>query len=93
MDMTGFCRVAIKGVQLIPVAAPSHPLAQVERGCSAAGPPFRPTCSFEAPSAESRDYGVISLNTWRVGDLSVRHGFFSRWTRVERNAGTSRSCR
>jgi DNA-binding transcriptional LysR family regulator len=73
MDMTGFCRVAIKGVQLIPVAAPSHPLAKAS---GAAAPPARDFVQLvlsEQPTAESRDYGVVGLNIWRIGDLSARH--------------------
>jgi len=73
MDMTGFCRVAIKGVQLIPVAAPNHPLAKAS---GAAPPPARDFVQLvlsEQPTAESRDYGVVGLNIWRIGDLSARH--------------------
>jgi DNA-binding transcriptional LysR family regulator len=54
MDMTGFCRVAIKGVQLIPVATPSHPLAKVSE---AAPPPARDFVQLvlsEQAAAESR---------------------------------------
>jgi len=27
----------------------------------------------EQPAAESRDFGVVSLNTWRIGDLAAKH--------------------
>ena len=27
----------------------------------------------EQPAAESRDFGVVSLNTWRIGDQAARH--------------------
>jgi DNA-binding transcriptional LysR family regulator len=93
MDITGFRRFDIKGVQLIPVAAPSHPLAKAGE---AAPPPARDFLQLvlsEQLGAESRDYGVVSLHTWRIGDLSARHKLLSRWTRVERNAGTYRSRR
>jgi hypothetical protein len=36
MDMTGFRRIDIEGVQFIPAAAPSHPLANA----SEAAPPI-----------------------------------------------------
>jgi DNA-binding transcriptional LysR family regulator len=75
MDMTGFCCVAIKGVQLIPVAAPSHPLAKASEAAPLRARDFVQLVLSEQPSGESRDYGVVSLNTWRVGDLSVRHKF------------------
>jgi DNA-binding transcriptional LysR family regulator len=73
MDMTGFCRVAIKGVQLIPVAAPGHPLAKASDAAPLPARDFVQLVLSEQPTAESRDYGVVSLNTWRIGDLSARH--------------------
>ncbi len=51
MDMTGFRHIGIKGVQIIPVATPGHPLAQAKGSAAAAGPRFRPTCSFGAARA------------------------------------------
>jgi DNA-binding transcriptional LysR family regulator len=73
MDMTGFCRFDIKGVQLIPVAAPSHPLAKANEAAPLPARDFVQLVLSDQPAAESRDYGVVSLNTWRIGDLSVRH--------------------
>ena len=73
MDGTGFRRIDIEGVQLIPVAAPSHPLAQVS---GAAQPPARDFVQLvlsEHPAGEGRDFGVVSLNTWRIGDQATRH--------------------
>ena len=29
----------------------------------------------EQPGAKGQDYGVVSPNTWRIGDLSTRHKF------------------
>jgi DNA-binding transcriptional LysR family regulator len=73
MDMTGFCRFAIKGVQLIPVAAPSHSLAKASEAPPPPARDFLQLVLSQQLGAESRDYGVVSLNTWRIGDLSVRH--------------------
>lgn len=72
MDMTGFCRIEIKSVHVIPVAAPSHPLAQAKI------PPlqardFVQLVLSEQPAAKSRDFAVVSLNTWRIGDQAARH--------------------
>jgi DNA-binding transcriptional LysR family regulator len=73
MNMTGFRRIDIEGVRVIPVAAPGHPLAQA----SGAAPPqardFVQLVLSEQPAAESRDFGVVSLNTWRIGDQAARH--------------------
>jgi hypothetical protein len=27
----------------------------------------------ERSAADGRDYGVVSLNNWRIGDLGVKH--------------------
>jgi DNA-binding transcriptional LysR family regulator len=73
MDLTGFHVIDIEGVLLIPVAAPNHPLARV----SEVGPP-RVSESIqlilsETPPGASRDNGVASLRTWRIGDQAARH--------------------
>jgi DNA-binding transcriptional LysR family regulator len=73
MDMTGFRRIDIKGVQVIPVAAPGHPLAQASGAASPQARDFVQLVLSEQPAAESRDFGVVSLNTWRIGDQAARH--------------------
>jgi DNA-binding transcriptional LysR family regulator len=73
MDMTGFRRIDIEGVECIPVAAPSHPLAKASEAGPLQAGDFLQLVLSEQPAAESRDFGVISLNTWRIGDLSARH--------------------
>jgi DNA-binding transcriptional LysR family regulator len=73
MDMTGFRRIDIKGVRVIPVAAPGHPLAQANRAAPPQARDFVQLVLSEQPAAESRDFGVVSLNTWRIGDQPARH--------------------
>jgi len=73
MDMRGFRRVDIESVRIIPVAAPSHPLAKASAAAPLQASDFVQLVLSEQPAAESRDYGVVSLNTWRIGDLAVRH--------------------
>jgi DNA-binding transcriptional LysR family regulator len=74
MDMTGIQRVDIEGVRVIPVAAPGHPLARTNE---AAPPPqsrhFLQLVLSEQPAGTSQDYGVLSLNTWRISDQEARH--------------------
>jgi DNA-binding transcriptional LysR family regulator len=73
MDLTGFRVVDIEGVLIIPVAAPNHPLARAIE----AGPPrlsdFVQLVLSEQPAGAGRDIGVVSLNTWRIGDQAARH--------------------
>ena len=73
MDMTGFRRIDIEGVRIIPVAAPNHPLAKASGAAPPEASDFVQLVLSEQPAAESRDYGVVSLNTWRIGDQTARH--------------------
>jgi DNA-binding transcriptional LysR family regulator len=73
MEMTGFRRIDIKGVQVIPVAAPSHPLAQARDAARPQARDFVQLVLSEQPAGEGRDFGVVSLNTWRIGDQTARH--------------------
>jgi DNA-binding transcriptional LysR family regulator len=73
MDMTGFHRIDIKGVRVIPVAAPNHPLAKANEVAPPQARDFVQLVLAERPAAESRDFGVVSLNTWRIGDQAARH--------------------
>jgi DNA-binding transcriptional LysR family regulator len=73
MDMTGFRRIDIKGVRVIPVAAPHHPLARASRTAPLQARDFVQLVLSEQPSGTGRDFGVVSLNTWRIGDQAARH--------------------
>jgi DNA-binding transcriptional LysR family regulator len=73
MDSTGLQRLQIGGVPMIPVAAPSHPLAL---GGDTSPPRTLDHVQLvlsDRPAGEGRDYGVVSLATWRVGDLTLKH--------------------
>jgi DNA-binding transcriptional LysR family regulator len=73
IDMTGFRRTQIEGVRLIPVAASSHPLANASEAAPPQARDFVQLVLSEQPATGSQDFGVLSLNTWRIGDLSARH--------------------
>ena len=73
MDMTGFRRIDIESVRIIPVAVPSHPLAKASAAAPLQASDFVQLVLSEQPAAEGRDFGVVSLNTWRIGDLAARH--------------------
>jgi DNA-binding transcriptional LysR family regulator len=73
MTMTGFRRVDIEAVRLIPVAAPGHPLARVTKAAPREASDFIQLILSERPAADGRDFGVVSLNSWRIGDLAVKH--------------------
>jgi DNA-binding transcriptional LysR family regulator len=73
MNMTGFRRIDIEAVRMIPVAAPGHPLARSGGGAPREPSDYIQLILSERLAADSRDYGVVSLNSWRIGDLGVKH--------------------
>jgi len=67
-------RQVVGAVELIPVAASSHPLAQMK-----AIPPgearrhLQLVLSDRSSLTEGRDFAVISPRTWRLADLGAKH--------------------
>jgi DNA-binding transcriptional LysR family regulator len=72
-------RRAIGEVQLIPVAAPTHPVAREQGG--SAGPigsarlreEVQLVLTDRTALTEGQDFGVLALRTWRLGDLGAKH--------------------
>jgi DNA-binding transcriptional LysR family regulator len=64
----------VGSVELIPVAAPVHPLARME-----AIPPgearrhLQLVLTDRSPLTEGRDFSVISPRSWRLADLGAKH--------------------
>src|ERR1700716_521579 len=73
MDMTGFRRIDLRGVRVVPVAAPTHPLAKASQTDPPQARDFVQLVLSEQPAGASRDFGVVSLNTWRISDQAARH--------------------
>jgi DNA-binding transcriptional LysR family regulator len=73
MTMTGFRRIDIEAVRLIPVAAPGHPLARATAATPREASDFIQLILSERPAADGRDFGVVCLNSWRIGDLAAKH--------------------
>jgi DNA-binding transcriptional LysR family regulator len=67
-------RMVAGGVELVPVAAPEHPLAA--KGGLAPGDAadhIQLVLSDRSDVTEGRDFGVLARETWRMGDLSAKH--------------------
>jgi len=73
MESEGLRRIQIAGVPLIPVAAPEHPLARAGRATPGATREHLQLVLTEQQAADKRDYGVVSVNVWRLGDLAHKH--------------------
>jgi DNA-binding transcriptional LysR family regulator len=63
------------GIELVPVAAPGHPLAKV-RGriaLESTRDHVQLVLTDRSPLTRGRDYTVYSVRTWRLADLGARH--------------------
>jgi DNA-binding transcriptional LysR family regulator len=74
-ELADLMRTTVARVELVPVAAPEHPLCQMD------GP--LPTdvlrahvqlvLSDRSSLTEGRDLGVVAVRTWRLADLGAKH--------------------
>ncbi|MFN3423081.1 MAG: LysR family transcriptional regulator [Novosphingobium meiothermophilum] len=67
-------REAIGEIDLVPVAAPDHPLARMESIPPGEARKHRQlVLTDRSKLTEGRDFSVFSDSTWRLGDLGARH--------------------
>lgn len=73
-DFPELDRSVIGAAELVPVAAPDHPLARME-----AIPPgtarqhLQLVLSDRSPLTDGRDFSVTAARTWRLADLGAKH--------------------
>ncbi len=66
--------IAIGGVQLVPVAAPFHPLARLGgQARGAAREHIQLVLTDRSTLTEGQDFGVVGPKTWRLADLGAKH--------------------
>jgi DNA-binding transcriptional LysR family regulator len=73
MDNTGLEVIQIGSVRMIPVAAPNHPLALAGGSSPSRDREHVQLVLSDQPAPQGRDYGVVSLTNWRIGDLTLKH--------------------
>jgi DNA-binding transcriptional LysR family regulator len=74
VEIAGLERVGVGSVELIPVAAPDHPLARAGRNPPGAGRDhIQLVLTDRSPRTQGLDLGVIGTQTWRLGDLGAKH--------------------
>ncbi len=66
-------RQAIGDVELVPVAAPGHPLAQADIAPGESRKHLQLVLSDRSKLTEGREFSVLSPLTWRLGDLGAKH--------------------
>jgi len=71
--LPGIERIKVGGVELIPVAAPSHPLAAGRAQPGAARDFVQLVLTDRSTLTEGRDFSVIGVRTWRLADLGSKH--------------------
>ncbi|WP_152223532.1 LysR family transcriptional regulator [Pseudomonas sp. SCB32] len=73
-SIDGIERIAVGSVELVPVAAPSHPLAMKPMNAPGAGREHvQLVLSDRSPLTEGKDFAVIGTRTWRLADLGAKH--------------------
>ncbi|RSY86908.1 LysR family transcriptional regulator [Sphingomonas koreensis] len=73
-DADGIELVAAGSVEMIPVAAPDHPLAQLHpMPPGAARGHIQLVLTDRSPLTQGRDFAVQSPRTWRLADLGAKH--------------------
>ena len=71
--LPGIERIKVGGVELIPVAAPSHPLAGRGNTPGAARNFVQLVLTDRSTLTEGRDFSVIGVRTWRLADLGSKY--------------------
>lgn len=70
----GLARRAAGAIELVPVAAPDHPLAAAARITGVmAREHVQLVLSDRSRLTEGQTFGVLSPRTWRLGDLGAKH--------------------
>lgn len=73
-DHPALDRLAVGQVELVPVAAPTHPLARMEPiPPGAARRYLQLVLTDRSPLTEGQDFSVLGARTWRLADLGAKH--------------------
>ena len=73
-DDPAFERASAGTIELIPVAAPAHALAQIKKPTPGAARNYiQLVLTDRSPLTEGRDFGVMGSRSWRLADLGAKH--------------------
>jgi len=82
-------RTAVGHVELVPVAAPGHPLAQGTIAPGETRQHLQLVLTDRSPLTEGREFSVLSPRTWRLADLGAKHALLVEgigWGNMPRHA-------
>lgn len=80
---------AIGEVELVPVAAPNHPMASGNVAPGESRQHLQLVLSDRSPLTEGREFSVLSPLTWRLADLGAKHALLKEgigWGNMPRHA-------
>lgn len=73
VEIDGLERIGVGCVHLVPVAAPTHPLALDVNALGAGRHHVQLVLTDRSPLTAGSELGVIGTHTWRVADLATKH--------------------
>jgi DNA-binding transcriptional LysR family regulator len=73
VDSAGLRRIDIGVIWMVPVAAPNHPLALPSDASPLPARDHLQLVLSDQRAGHGRDYGVVGVATWRVGDVALKH--------------------
>lgn len=90
LDLPELERMAVGSVELVPVAAPGHPLAQLDPiGTGDTRQHLQLVLTDRSPLTAGREFSVLSPRTWRLADLGAKHALLIEgigWGNMPRHA-------
>ncbi len=73
-EIAGIERIGVGSVELVPVAAPNHPLARGGQNPPGAGRDhIQLVLTDRSPFTQGQDMAVVATQTWRLADLGSKH--------------------
>jgi DNA-binding transcriptional LysR family regulator len=73
-EIAGVERIGVGCVELVPVAAPDHPLALAGRNAPGAGRDhIQLVLTDRSPLTQGQELAVVGTQTWRLADLGSKH--------------------
>ena len=90
IDLPGLQRREVGSVELVPVAAPGHPLTQLsDIPPGETSKHLQLVLTDRSPLTEGREFSVLSPRTWRLADLGAKHALLLEgigWGNMPRHA-------
>lgn len=90
LDLPGIEREIVGKVEMVPVAAPGHPLARQDRiAPGEARDHLQLVLTDRSALTQGRDFAVASPRTWRIADLGAKHALLREgagWGLMPRHA-------